>query len=209
MDAVKLYRKILAAQPDTSVTIISIGPFTNLAQLLNSNADEFSQLNGIQLVSKKVKQLVAMAAAIDNSGNSGYESNVTTDITAAQKVFNKWPTQITLSGFEIGVQVLTGMKLIHNNAIRDSPVKDAYHIALTYDGSTTGHYSWDQTAVLVAVQGITPYFNYRKLNFVIRADGKDTVIAGDRIRYLTNKLKPDEIGKTVEEMMMHIPTKKL
>src|SRR6185312_5144709 len=90
MDAVRLYRQTLAAQKDGSVVIISIGPFTNLAHLLNSGADEFSNLNGMQLIRKKVKRLVAMAAAIDSTGCGGYESNVTSDINAAQVVFKKW-----------------------------------------------------------------------------------------------------------------------
>ena len=53
IDAVKLYRKILSSQPDTSVTIISVGFFTNLAGLLNSQADEYSKLNGVALVKEK------------------------------------------------------------------------------------------------------------------------------------------------------------
>jgi inosine-uridine nucleoside N-ribohydrolase len=61
MDAVKLYRKVLASQPDNSVTIISVGFFVNLADLLKSGADEYSALNGEQLVNKKVLRLVAMA----------------------------------------------------------------------------------------------------------------------------------------------------
>src|SRR5665647_1629354 len=65
IDAIKLYRKILSSQPDTSVTIVSVGFFTNLAGLLNSTADEYSKLDGIALVRKKVKQLVSMAARID------------------------------------------------------------------------------------------------------------------------------------------------
>ena len=58
-DAVKLYRKILSSQPDKSVTIVTVGFFTNLAGLLNSTADEYSPLNGKELVTKKVKQLVS------------------------------------------------------------------------------------------------------------------------------------------------------
>src|SRR5689334_10226994 len=49
-EAVKLYRKILAAQPDKSVTIVTVGFFTNLAGLLDSKPDEFSPLNGKELV---------------------------------------------------------------------------------------------------------------------------------------------------------------
>jgi len=92
MDAVKLYRKILSSQPDKSVTIVSVGFFTNLAGLLNSMSDEYSKLSGMALVKKKVKRLVSMAARIDKDGKSGYEFNVMVDAAASQKVFADWPT---------------------------------------------------------------------------------------------------------------------
>ena len=59
--AVQLYRKILATQPDGSVTIITVGFLTNLFELLKTGSDEYSQLSGMQLVKRKVKQLVSMA----------------------------------------------------------------------------------------------------------------------------------------------------
>ena len=208
LDALTLYRKILSTQPDKSVTIVTVGTLTNISNLLNSPPDEYSSLNGRQLIVKKVKRLVAMAAAIDSSGNSGLEANVQGDIPAAQNVFNNWPVPITLSGFEIGVNIFTGMDLIRNESIKNSPVKDAYDIALTYDGCIEGRYSWDQTAVLVAVRGTNPWFNERKINLAIKDDGKDTLVAGDRITYITSKQKSGQIGELIEELMMHQPIKK-
>jgi inosine-uridine nucleoside N-ribohydrolase len=201
-DALKLYRKILSEQPDTFVTIVTIDTLTNVADLLDSRPDEYSLLDGKQLITKKVKMLVSMAAAIDSTGNSGFESNVTGDIKAAQKVFVNWPSPITVSPFEIGVNIFTGMKLINNTTIQNSPVKDAYQIAIAYDGTKEGRFSWDQTAVLAAVKGTAPYFNYRKLNLIIKDDGKDSVIAGNKIMYLLAKQKPEELSKTIEELMM-------
>ena len=58
-DAVALYRRILAIQPDKSVTIITVGFLTNLKNLLQSKADMFSPLSGEQLVKQKVKQLLS------------------------------------------------------------------------------------------------------------------------------------------------------
>ena len=51
-DALKIYRKILSEQPDNSVTIVSIGFFTNLQNLLLSQGDEYSPLSGKELVHK-------------------------------------------------------------------------------------------------------------------------------------------------------------
>lgn len=208
MDAVKLYRKILVSQPDKSVTVVSVGFFTNLAGLLNSTADEYSSLSGKELVIKKVKQLVSMAARIDKDGKSGYEFNVMIDAVASKKVFADWPTPITISGFEIGEKILTGIRLIHNESIQNSPVKDAFQIALTKDNNTLGRNSWDETAVLVAVRGIAPYFNYRKLNFEIKDDGQNVLIPGEKFTYLTFRQTPEEIGKLIEDLMMHLPVNK-
>ncbi len=207
MDAVKLYRKVLSSQQDKSVTIVSVGFFTNLAGLLNSTPDEYSALSGKDLVLKKVKQLVSMAARIGKDGISGSEFNVNVDAAASQKVFTDWPTPFIMSGFEIGEKILTGIRLIHNESIKNSPVKDAFEVALTKDKNTVGRNSWDQTAVLVAVRGLAPYFGYRKLNFEVKDDGKNVLIPGEKITYLTFKQTPEEIGKVIEDLMMHQPGK--
>jgi inosine-uridine nucleoside N-ribohydrolase len=207
-EAVALYRKILASQPDNSVTIVTVGFFTNLAGLLDSKGDAYSPLDGKALVSKKVNRLVSMAASLKN-GNSGYEFNVITDAVASKKVFQEWPTPVILSGFEIGEKILTGIALIHNDAIQNSPVKDAFAIALTKDHNTIGRNSWDETAVLVAVRGIEPWFGFRKLNLTILPDGKDSIIPGDKFKCLTFKQTPAEIGKVIESLMMHQPVKEI
>jgi inosine-uridine nucleoside N-ribohydrolase len=195
----------LSAQPDKSVTIVSVGFFTNLADLLNSAADEYSPLDGKTLVKKKVKQLVSMAARIGEDGKTGYEFNVMVDAAATKKVFAQWPTPVTLSGFEIGEKILTGIRLINNKSIQNSPVKDAFKVALAKDSNTVGRNSWDETAVLVAVRGISPWFGSRKLNFDVEADGKNVLIPGAKFTYLTFKQTPVQIAKVIEDLMMHQP----
>jgi len=207
MDAVKLYRKILSSQPDTSVTIITVGYLTNLSNLLVSGPDGYSPLDGKELIKKKVKQLVSMAGAMDSTGQGGYESNILADIPAARRVFAEWPTEIILSGHEIGAMISTGMKLIANQAIQNSPVKEAYKVAIAYDGTVTGRFSWDQTAVLAGIRGMTPYFNFRKIDMRIREDGKNEVIDGDRIKYLLTNQRTSELAGIIEELMMHVPVR--
>jgi inosine-uridine nucleoside N-ribohydrolase len=58
--AVEMYRKTLAAAEDNSVVISSIGMTTNMRDLLQSGADQYSELLGSDLVDKKVKQIVFM-----------------------------------------------------------------------------------------------------------------------------------------------------
>lgn len=206
-DAVRLYRRILAGQPDGSVTIVTVGFFTNVANLLSSAPDQYSSLNGTDLVKKKVKQLVSMAASFGNDGKGGNEFNVVVDAPASQKVFNEWPTPMLISGFQIGEKILTGIRLINNGKIQGSPVKDAYQVALTKDKNTAGRNSWDQTAVLVAVRGVSPWFTVRKVNFDIQADGKSVPVAGERYDYLEFAQAPEVIAVVIEDLMMHQPRK--
>jgi len=57
---VDLYRQILCEAQNGTVTIISIGFFDNLAGLLDSEADAYSNLTGRELIATKVKELVVM-----------------------------------------------------------------------------------------------------------------------------------------------------
>jgi inosine-uridine nucleoside N-ribohydrolase len=208
VEAVELYRKILAAQPDNSVTIISVGFFTNLSNLLASPKDKYSSMTGKVLIAKKVKQLVSMAAGVGKDGKGFREFNVLVDASATKKVFSEWPTPILISGFEIGEKVITGAPLTANENIQKSPVKDAYSIALAANKSPEGRNSWDQTAVLVAIKGYDPYFGMRKINFEIKDDGTSVVIPGEKFSYLTENMPPTEVAKVIEELMEHQPVKK-
>jgi inosine-uridine nucleoside N-ribohydrolase len=57
----RVYREVLSQQEDTSVVIISLGYLNNLSELLKTGPDEFSDLNGMELVRKKVKTYYCMA----------------------------------------------------------------------------------------------------------------------------------------------------
>src|SRR3984885_12664436 len=169
-DAVKLYRKILAAQPDNSVTIVTIGFLTNLSNLLNTNADQYSSLSGDDLVKKKVKLLVCMGGKFP----SGYEFNVMKDAPASQNVYANWPGQIIFSGFEIGEKIKAGLPLIHNAAIKNDPVKDVFRISIPMaKEDAAGRMSWDETAVLVAIKGFSQWYTLHPGKITVAADGKN------------------------------------
>lgn len=59
-DAVSVYRKALAGQADNSVAIASIGITTNMRDLVLSSPDQYSKLNGHDLVAQKVNRVVWM-----------------------------------------------------------------------------------------------------------------------------------------------------
>ena len=58
MEATAAYRKVLSEADDHSVVISAIGFATNLAALLQTSPDDYSSLNGYDLVALKVKQVV-------------------------------------------------------------------------------------------------------------------------------------------------------
>ena len=204
-DAVQLYRRILSAQPDGSVTIVTVGFLTNLYELLRTGADEYSPLSGMQLVKQKVKQLVSMAGAFP----SGHEFNVIKHKEASKYVFDHWPTPVMLSGFEIGKKIKTGLPLIANTRIRHSPVKDVFRISIPLaPGDAEGRMSWDETAVLVAVKGYAPYYTLQRGRMVVNeTDGFNTWIDDDNGPhfYLVEKLPPADVQKVINNLMMHQP----
>ncbi|MCK0148229.1 nucleoside hydrolase [Arenibacter sp. F26102] len=202
-DAVKVYRRILAEQPDSSVTIVTVGFLSNLKNLLQSKPDTFSPLNGKDLVEKKVKHWVAMAGKFP----SGKEVNVKRDSLASYYAISNWPTPIVFSGFEIGNKVLTGLRLIKEGP-EDSPIRMAYAISIPkrpYD--KFGRMSWDQTALLVAARGFDPYYTYKTGRFIPSEDGSNSWEddpQGDH-KYLVEKMPADSVAQVIENLMMHKP----
>lgn len=201
-DALKLYRKILAAQPDKSVTIVTVGFLTNMANLLESKPDEYSKLSGRDLVIKKVKNLVCMAACFNNEMGTFKEFNVVKDAIASKKVFDEWPTSILFSGFEIGVKIYTGLP-IANSSLNHSPVKDVFKRSIPLDpNDRNGRNSWDETAVLVAVRGYQKYFTVVKGKIISNIDGSNGWDAnGKRDSYLVQKMPIPEMEKLINELM--------
>lgn len=166
-DAHILYRKILAKQPDNSVTIIATGFPTNLERLLETGPNKYSKLSGRELVSRKVTRLVMMAGNMKNPNY--HEFYVVTDVKAAKTVFETWPTPLVTSPFEVGNAIRYPASSILNDFKWTShhPVVEAYkaYMKMPYDRQT-----WDLTAVLYAVEG-TKWFDISR-NGLIKVDDK-------------------------------------
>jgi inosine-uridine nucleoside N-ribohydrolase len=205
-DAVKLYSKILAAQPDHSVTIVTVGFLTNLSNLLNTGADSYSSLSGAELIKKKVKLLVCMAGKFP----SGFEFNVMKDAAASQNVYEHWPTPVILSGFEIGEKIKAGLPLIHNNAIKNDPVKDAFSIAIPMaKEDSVGRKSWDETAVLVAIKGYSSWYTLHKGRIIVADNGSNTWDDnGTGQAYLVEKIDYKIVQELINLLIMHQPVVK-
>ncbi|MFD2932449.1 nucleoside hydrolase [Spirosoma flavum] len=205
-DAVALYRQILAKQPDHSVTVITVGFLTNLADLLDSKPDQYSKLTGKALVAQKVKNLVSMAGKFPN----GREYNVFRDSSSSRIVFANWPTPILMSGFEIGEQIHSGLPLTQNTRIQHSPVKDVFTISLPKSADDkNGRMSWDQTAVLVGVRGHEPYYSIKSGRLTMNADGSNGWDdSGKGHQYLVEKIPSSQVEVLINKLMQHQPGKK-
>ncbi len=202
-DAVTVYREQLARQPDHSVTMITVGFFTNMARLLQSSPDAASPLDGVELVRKKVGKLVSMAGRFP----AGMEFNVDKDPAASQWVFAQWPATIIFSGFEIGAKIHCGLPLIHNAAILHDPVKDVFSISIPMaKEDSAGRMSWDETAVLIAATGWEPYYELVPGRMVCAANG--AVIAGTgtgkgAIFYVREKIPSADVQAIIDRLIQH------
>jgi pyrimidine-specific ribonucleoside hydrolase len=205
-DAVKVYRKILSAQPDNSVTIVTVGFLTNLSNLLKSQSDEISPLPGKDMILKKVKRLVSMAGKFPQ----GREFNVYMDSAASEYVYKNWPGEIIFTGFEIGWEIRTGLRLMKSD-ILNSPVKDVFRISIPMsDEDKNGRMSWDETAVLIGIYGTEGFFDTVRGKIIVNPDGSNTWEdnhAGNHI-YVKQKMPVSQMSTFIENRMMHQPALK-
>lgn len=205
-DAVDIYRKVLNNQPDNSVTIVTVGFLTNLNNLLQSQPDNSCPLNGYDLVSKKVKMLVCMAGRFP----AGREFNIYMDSAASEYVYKNWPGEIIFTGFEIGWEIRTGLKLIKSE-IKNSPVKDVFRISIPLSAEDKdGRMSWDETAVLIGVYGTKGFFDTVRGKIIMNPDGSNTWEnnpEGKHI-YVKQKMAIKEMADFIEYRMMHLPVNK-
>jgi len=205
-DAVDIYRKMLSNQADTSVTIITVGFLTNLNNLLKSKPDNNSSLTGKELVTRKVKRLVSMAGSFP----AGREFNIYMDSAASKYVYENWPGEIIFTGFEIGSQIHTGLRLIKSD-IKNSPVKDVFRISIPLsEEDKNGRMSWDETAVLIGVYGTDRFFDTIRGKIIVNTDGSNTWENSHdgKQYYVKQKMPVSQISNFIEDRMMHQPALK-
>ena len=204
-DAVDIYRKILNSQSDSSVTIVTVGFLTNLNNLLKSQPDNISPLSGKDLVSKKVNRLVSMAGRFPE----GKEFNVFKDSTASINVYENWPGEVIFTGFEIGWEIRTGLRLI-KSPMQNSPVKDVFRISIPLAAEDSlGRMSWDETAVLIGVYGTKGFFDTVSGKIIVNPDGSNTWKndPDGKQFYVKQKMPVAQMSIFIEDRMMHIPLK--
>ncbi len=223
-EVIEVYREVLSQQPDNSVTFVTIGTKTNLPALLESGPCEHSDLNGRDLVEKKVKRMVSMAGSFGREregGRRGREHNLHADTQASKDAFtgpNKWPTPVLFSPFHVGLEVRTGTGL---KALPEENItRRAYY--LYYEGNIEPHPSYDQCAVLHAVRGFDggPAEDYYEIKgpgwLTLFGEGDGFEEGWNGFEYDPNGLHTyknedietfdaDHIAKEIEQLMKHNP----
>lgn len=178
----KAYRKALASL-DRKAVIVAVGSYGNISNLLNSTADEYSDLTGIQLVQQKVSKLVLMGGAFPNSltamGSAGAvvngvqtpgaEWNFAGNISATNNVITNCPVPIIFCGWEIGHAIKCG------GGISDKlPTDDAMIAALHEHGGTSevtnGRDGYDPITVAIACVGDARKIGYQLVRGTISYD---------------------------------------
>lgn len=148
-DAVDLLRQTLAAQPDGSVVIQTLGPLSNMHNLMRSRPDQHSPLDGMELIRHKVKTLIITGGRQPAGTSSNFSKEDAEKFT--KPVIDEWPGRIIFVGNDVGHDIKTSWKR-HADKTVHSPARRAY--ALFYrDAGLHEHHSADQAGVLFAIEG--------------------------------------------------------
>jgi len=197
-DALDVYRRVLSAQPDGSVTICSVGAFSNLAELCRRAPD---------LVRRKVRRLVVMGGEFPASKRP--ETNIRTHREAAQVVAAEWPGEIVWHGFEVGHALITGARL--KQTPKTNPVRRAYELRRYQNRPSIegGQPSYDQAAALYAVRGPEPEFWKLSPRGRVAVDAEGVVTwhpdAAGQHAYVTIAGDPKRIAEAIELLMIASP----
>lgn len=197
-ELIKTYINILQKQPDSSVTIVTIGHPYGLVLLMNDQL-------GFFLIKQKVKKWVAMTGtktipARDwNFGMNGVEYYI-------HDLLKNWPTDAYFSS--IGKEIITGNKKLPLTPM-NNPVREAYK--LWNNALSNGRYSWDQVAILYAVR--PKYFKIDSFGTLEQNDKFQTywnskVNNPKHHRIISLKISNARAEKIIEDLMSELPSKK-
>jgi hypothetical protein len=155
--AVALYRRLLAGQPDHSVTIVALGAYTNIAGLLESKPGHGSALDGRALIAAKVRRLV-IEDGLFPSGAPVPFTNAKYDVAAARTVVSGpgWPTPIAWVDGSTGIKTEVGGMLC-STTTADNPMRIVYQALFGCGTPKDG--DWDGPTMLYAIGGDGGFFS--------------------------------------------------
>ncbi len=211
-DAAPIYRRVLAAQTDNSVVIVTVGDLTNLRYLLESKADDISPLDGPALVKRKVRQWVCMGTRYPHDLDPGHWGNFKVDPESTVKAIAGWPTLITFTGGqEFAEKLATGKA--QADLPRTNPVRRVYE--LYFGGQVKPRHSADQIAVMVAVRGpgkpwklVTEGYNHIFPNGTHEWRTQPNNPLHQYVSALADGVEYRDVADMMEKLMLHQPKKK-
>ncbi len=153
--AVPLFRRLLAGQPDHSVTVVALGAYTNLAGLLRSKSGQGSPLGGRALVAAKVKRLVIEDGLFPEGAPP--LTNEQLDPAATREVVTgtDWPTPIAWVDGLTGIQTKVGGALC-TTVPKENPMRIVYQTL--FGCGPPGDGDWDGPTLLYAIGGTQGLF---------------------------------------------------
>lgn len=198
-DAVPLLRKTLA-EAAGKVSVIAVGPLSNLEELLKSKADEFSPLCGADLVKQKVDKLYVMIGSFpQNFGGKRFrEWNLLQDVPAARYVIENWSTKKVYLPFEIGAAVFTEMGQNENPvwySMKNFAIANGVDISNGYRRE-----SWDPVTCMIALNENNPLFIYSPEG-TVTVDGDCVTLFEEKTGGLDKYLSVNSDLKGIEKLL--------
>ena len=199
----KLYRKLLSQAEDKSIVVVAIGFATTLAQLFESDADEYSPLNGTDLFGQKVKSVYIQSGRFEAGDSlSGYNMRAASRQSAV--FYDRFPKNVDLimSPSNVGDQIdyLPQEVLSDLSSTEVNPIKSVY----TRYTCDTGQRMWDTNCLVQAVLGDEEYpLSPRgKVTFVDRGEESLMLFQADPQGNARYQLPTDSY--TAEQKLMDI-----
>lgn len=229
IDSVRLYREILATAAPKSISIIVIGTMHNFSALLQSEACEFSELNGKDLVGQKVESVYTMGGNFINGrglDRTNWGGAVALCSYTEWSCLNPERNQMcryvlenclapfVASGWEVGCgdyhdakqgNVMTGQalkSLPRNHIVRRSY---EYHFAKRGGSERIDRHSNDQCALHFAIRGEGENYQAFLNGDIDLSETGECSWSNEVDRkqgYIQKKRDPEVIAKEIEELML-------
>lgn len=186
--ATRVLRKALLVG---NVTLVTIGPLNNIANLLASGPDDISPLNGTELLNKNVCEMYVMGGTFTNDWA---EWNVKEDIPSSVAMFDKVTVPMTVIPWEVGVRVRTATNFLNGE---DCPMKLGYFV----HNNGQPRESWDPITAYCAAVECLPTSPWGQITCDEKGVTKFSQGDGNR-RYVTEDFDSDLVTAKLEQLMV-------
>lgn len=201
--AYKMMRKLLS-ETDKCV-IAATGFLSNLAALLSSPPDEYSPLNGADLIKEKVEYVAVMCA--DFRHTFIYESpaespqpeyNIMKDVESAKFFFENCPVPVFCLPFETGVDMISGRPIVDSLYTPEALAFRRYGEIIKRE-NFTGRDSWDPATVMFVVYGKEDNFALSEnVTVKINPDASADLILSGNTRIIKCAREKEKIAAVID-----------